>query len=307
MSNLDLILFSSTIGLISLLHRKIIIFTASHALGSVVIIIQAAAQQETRKEASPSEVIQISEGRSRSLLRSDVGSTKGKGSDKDGTQNSLEKEWGLAGVNLHEHNDQREKGADGTQANTQLGPSAKFVSDISAHAIVLVNVGGGTHDNDGRGHVGSPNREAGAPRLELALNVNLKRTAQVAGEEGDGADQSRPAEVVQVAVRHGALLVDGEAVPAVGDDGDQSGPKGGQHKAKQSLDLGTHDEERGHGIEVHQNDDGAKGERAGGADDGPLLVRFRLGIAALSIVVGLSMMIFNTFCVSDVLCIEVNL
>ena len=286
-SYLDLILFGCTIGLVSFFHCKNIIFTTAHALSSIVIIVQAAAQQEARKEAPPSEVIQITKWRSWSLLRGDVGGTKGKGSDKDGAQHSLEKEWGLAGVNLHEHNNQGEKCSDSAQTNTQLGPTAKFVSNKGVHAVVLVNVGGRTHDNNSRGHVSSPNREAGAPRLELALNVKLKRTAQVAGEEGDGTDESGPAEVVQIAVRYGAFLVDGEAVPAVGHDGHQSGPKGGQHEAKQSLNLGPHDKERRYGIEVHQNDNGAKCEGAGGADDGPLLVRFRLGIAALSIVVGL--------------------
>ena len=44
---------------------------------------------------------------------------------------------------------------------------------------------------------------------------------------------------------------------------------------------------------MHKDNNSAKGERTGGTDNGPLLVRLRLGIAALSIVVGLSSSVFD--------------
>ena len=285
---LNLIIFSSTVGLVSLLHRKIIVVTAAHTLCSIVVIIQTTAQQEARKEAPPREVIKIAERRAWPLFTGDIGRAKSEGTDKDGAQHSLKEERRLARVNLHKDDNQGEEGANGTQSDTQLGTTAKLVTDKGIHAIVLKDVGGRTHDNNGRGHVSRPNRETRAPRLEFALDVNLKRASQIAREEGDGTDESRPAEVVQVSVRHGSLFVDRESMPTVGHDGNQSRPKGSQHEAKQALYLSTNDEERRNRIEVHKDNNSAKGERAGGTDNGPLLVRLRLGIAALSIVVGLS-------------------
>mmetsp|Transcript_13272 Transcript_13272/g.36664 ORF Transcript_13272/g.36664 Transcript_13272/m.36664 type:complete len:347 (-) Transcript_13272:345-1385(-) len=239
----------------------------------LVVVVAACHQGNAAKERQPREIIQVADGRPRSLRRCDEGNTEGIQKDEQNRKDDLQHEWGRGGCHLHPDNAEREDCRDRTHGDTEQCPSAEQVAfGIFPGAIPLQDVGGRSHDNQGARQHATPHGETGRTILDFSGQIDTEDCAEVANEQEDDRDKSCPSEVVEVGVDDSRVIVTivgHQSAVGVADDRHSGCPESGQHEDEGTLEPGVDDEAGVDRVQVQCCDDEGDGEGDGCACDRP--------------------------------------